>query len=257
MINQLKNEFLYLLRTKKFIIFFVLFAVFGMISPLTAKYLPEILASLLGNSDIVIDFPEPDIYYGYIQFLSDLNEIVLFVIIFVGISVFIRDKTKGIYPLIFSKPIKRETYLLGKILSYAILLLMALVIGFIFFDIYILILFKDLLFLTSLQMMMLYFLYVIWILSFTLLFSVISKSYLTAALMTFGTYILFVILDIFNEFSIFKYLPNTLNKHISGIIYSTSDTTNLWITILITVGMILIFIYLSIVQFNKQDIIND
>ena len=47
---------------------------------------------------------------------SKVYEIFLIVGIFVSVSIFMRDKNKGLLPLILSKPINRTKYLLSKLL---------------------------------------------------------------------------------------------------------------------------------------------
>ena len=108
----LKYDFFYLLKTAKFTVFIAMFILFSIVSPLTAKYLNEILSFLLAGQDLGINFPEPNMFLAYGQYVSDLYEIVFFVSIFVAVSVFIKDNTKRIQPLIYIKPISITYYVL-------------------------------------------------------------------------------------------------------------------------------------------------
>ena len=113
----LKYDFIYLWRTYKFLIFPAVAVLFAFASPLTAKYINELLALLTTTTggDPLIVLPDPVIQDSYAQYLSNLYEIFLIVCIFVSVSVFMRDKNKGLLPLVLSKPINRTNYLLSKL----------------------------------------------------------------------------------------------------------------------------------------------
>ena len=117
MIKLLKYDFIYLWRTYKFLIFPAVAVLFAFASPLTAKYINELLALLTTTTggDPLIVLPDPVIQDSYAQYLSNLYEIFLIVCIFVSVSVFMRDKNKGLLPLVLSKPINRTNYLLSKL----------------------------------------------------------------------------------------------------------------------------------------------
>ena len=121
----LKYDFLFLFKTKKFIIFPVLFGLFAMMSPLVAYYLPEILNMIPATEGISIIMPAATVESAYSQYFADMNETVLFIIIFVAISVFIKEKTTGLLTQLFSKPIQREKYILSKYFSFMSLLFAA------------------------------------------------------------------------------------------------------------------------------------
>ena len=110
----IKYDFFQLSKTKKLIVFPILFIFFNSVSAITTKYLNKILASSLTGSGVEITLPDPTVYDSYIQYNQDMYQIVLYIIIFVAVGFFIGDKTKSIIPLIFSKPIKPRNYLLSK-----------------------------------------------------------------------------------------------------------------------------------------------
>ena len=199
--EMLKYDFFYLKRTSKFIVFPLVIIVFSILSPLTARYLNELLDLLLGSTDIGLNFPDPTVYDSYLQYYSDLNEIVLFVILFTAVSIFIRDKTKGLMPLILSKPINRDKYYLSKFISFSVLIFGSLLIGYLVFTYYTYFLFDEVFFGVGLIMILLYFVYILFLLSITLFTSVVFKSYVGSIASAFGIYIFVSILSVFDEVS--------------------------------------------------------
>ena len=99
----LKYEFFYYRKTSKFIVFGAIFVLFSIISPLTAKYIQELISFLLNGEPLPIDIPDPTVYTAYEQYISDLYEIIFTVTLFVGVSIFIRDKTSRQRPCSLQK----------------------------------------------------------------------------------------------------------------------------------------------------------
>lgn len=250
----LKYDFFFLLKTHKVTVFVAVFVLFSILSPLTAKYIGEILEALTGGTDIVIDFGTPTVYTAYEQYISDLYETIFFVVLFVSVSIFIRDKSRGLATLIFSKPVNRTKYVLSKYISFMVMIIVSTVVGYLIFTYYTYFLFDEVFFAKGLGMIALYVLYLAFISSIAMFFAIITKHYLSAISLTFGVYILISILTIFGDIAVFEVLPGMLINSIVGILYDLNDTTvfvwNIVVTSLSTAG----FIGLSIWKIQKLDI---
>jgi ABC-2 type transport system permease protein len=253
--EMLKYDFFYLRRTSKFIVFPLVIIVFSILSPLTARYLNELLDLLLGDTDIGLNFPDPTIYDSYLQFFSDLNEIVLFVILFTAVSIFIRDKTKGLMPLVLSKPINRNKYYLSKYISFSILILASLLVGYLVFSYYTYFLFDDVLFGVGLVIMLIYFIYILFLLSITLFTSVLFKSYVGSIATAFGIYIFVSILAVFDEVAVLKYFPGMMTTRAVEVVLDNYNAVDVWMTSIVTLVLTGGLIFYSLVLFKKQDLI--
>lgn len=238
----LKYDLFYLRKTQKFVVFAGIFILFSILSPLTAKYIQEILSFLLAGQDLGIPLPEPTVYTAYEQYISDLYETIFFIVLFVSVSIFIRDKTKGLLLLVFSKPVNRTKYILSKYFSMLLLLAVSILVGYLLFTYYTYFLFDEIFFWKGLGMMGLYFLYLAFISSIALFFATISRSYLIAILPTFGVYILFSILTIAGDATFFEYLPGMLINTIVGVLYDVNETAdiiwNIVFTLVLTGGFL-------------------
>lgn len=251
----MKTDFFFLRKTSKIIIFGALILMFSIVSPLTARYMSEILEALLSTSnDLVISFPETTVLDSYFQFISDLNEIVLWVIMFVGVSIFIRDKTKGQMPLIMSKPICRTKYLLSKYITFSGLLLGLLLLGYLIFTYYTNALFQEIFFVDGLIMMLYYFVYVEFLLAVAMLMSILFKTYILAILSTFLIYIVTNVFNVLADLTFFSHLPGMLNS--VGVEYLVTEGVvdgsilTLMVGLSLTIGTIL----LSVLIFRKQEL---
>ncbi len=249
----LKYDFYYLKKTSKFIVFPIVIILIAIISPLSAKYLNELLEFTLQGTGIAINFPTPTVYDSYIQYFGNLYEIYLYVIIFIAVGMFIGDKTKGLLPMILSKPINRTKYILSKYISISILIFISLIFGYIVFDYYTYFLFDEIYMIGMLYGSLLYFVYILFILSLALFAATHFKTYLMGIVITFGGYLLFSILGIF-EVSVFKYLPAAILNNIVKVLFEDSEVREILLNVSCTFAITLIFISLSILRFRKQDI---
>lgn len=249
----LKYDLLYLKKTSKFIIFPVVIILLAVMSPLSARYLNEILVFSLGDQASQFQFPDPVVFDAYMEYLGNLSDIYLFVIIFVGVGMFINDKTKGLYSLILSKPINRVHYLMSKYMSLSSLIFVSLLIGLGVFSYYTYYIFGEVDFMNVFVMSLLYFVYIELILSLAMLCAMFFKSYITAVMSTFGGYILVSLINIFN-FDFLKYMPAMLTKNIVEVLSNTSQTADVLLNVLVTMAISFILILFSIKIFRKYDL---
>jgi ABC-2 type transport system permease protein len=249
----LKYDFYYLLKTSKFIIFPVVLILVAITSPLSAKYLNDLLKFALEGSGIVMAFGEPTVFDSYSQYFGNIYEIYLYVIIFIAVGMFVRDKTKGLLPLVLSKPISRTKYIISKFVSLGTLILVSLFIGYLVFGYYTFFLFDEVDMLGLFYGTLLYFVYIIYILSLSMFASTHSKSYILAVVITFGGMMLFGLLALFNV-GVFKFLPGLIITNIMELLTDSFVISDIIWNVVVTLIISAIFMTLSILRFKKQDI---
>jgi ABC-2 type transport system permease protein len=250
----LKYDYFYLLKTSKFIVFGAIVVLFSITSPLTAKYMNEILEFFLNGQELGFAMPEPTIYTAYTTYVSDMYEIVFTVTIFVGVSIFIRDKTKGLLPLIFSKPINRSKYVLSKYISFISMLLVCILLGNLVFSYYTYFLFKEILFIKGIYMSLYYFLDIMFVSAVALFSAVHFKSYIPAMIVTWGMYIFSGIVSIADRIPVIKYFPGKIQSNIGHIIYGTQVNSDIIWNIIVVFGLIALLLAMSIKKIRHQDI---
>lgn len=253
MYKLLKYDFYHLRKTSKFIVFPVIIVLFAIISPVTARYMNQILDLALSGSGINIDLTDPVALDSYIQYIGNLYETILFVVLFVAVGFFIKDKTKGLLPLILSKPIGKIKYLLSKYISLSILILVSLLLGYFVFSYYTYFIFKEIDMLGMFITTMLFFVYVLYILAISLFTATHFKSYLASVSVTFGIYLLTSMLTMF-KVSVFKYFPGVISNSSIDLLLGEEALTDVLLVVGVTLLLSASFIALSIRKFIKQDI---
>lgn len=108
-----KKEFLEHIRTYRVLIMLSVFFLFGMMSPLSAKLLPEIISGM-ELQGITIILPEATAFDAYGQFFKNITQMgnVVFLLVFGGILS--GELTKGTLINILAKGISRRTIILAK-----------------------------------------------------------------------------------------------------------------------------------------------
>ena len=250
----LKYDFLFLWKTKKYIIFPVIFGLFAMMSPLLAYYLPEIINMIPATEGISIQMPPATVGNAYVQYFADMNETVLFIVIFVAISVFTKEKTSGLLIQLFSKPVSKKKYILSKYISFIALLFASLLVAILCFSFYTYIIFDEMAVGAFLLANITQFSYFAFIIAVCLFFSVTSKSYLTALLQTFGVYVGLFFFSIFNV-APFKYLPVALVGQSANILFDNVNSNVLWISLSGTLIITILLVFFSVKIIRKQDIL--
>ncbi|XFA98673.1 ABC transporter permease [Candidatus Izemoplasma sp. B36] len=249
----LKYDYILLKKTKKLLVFPILFIVFATISVLSARFMNEILASLMTEEGVIIELPDPTMINSYITYVQDLFEITLFIIIFVVISYFITDKTKGNFPLILSKPIKPSHYILSKYLSINALIIVSTIIGHLFFLYYTNNLFEQVDMTMSLVSLGLFICYVLFITSVAFLASIIMKQYLGALIVTFAAYLGLSLLSTFKRFEFLRILPGSIPSNIQTYILDSS-TQYIFLGVICSIALSIIILLISIKTLNQKDI---
>ncbi len=250
----LKYDFFYLLKTSKFIVFGAIIVIFSILSPLTAMYINEILEFLLNGQELGIDMPEPTVFTSYGQYVGDMYEIVFTITIFVSVSIFIRDKTKGLQPLIFSKPINRGKYILSKYISFNTMMLVCILIGNLVFTYYTYFLFDEVFFVKGIYMSLYYFLDILFVTAVALFASVHFRNYIPAMIVTWGMYIVSGIMSIAEKTPVIKHFPGNIQANIGLIISGVQDNVDVMWNIIVVIGLIGILLGFSIYKIRHQDI---
>jgi len=113
--------------THKLLIIGSVFLLFGMISPLTAKFMPEILKMVMETDytmqwmDLSLLFANPAAIDSWAQFYGNVGQMGLFVLVIVFCGMLSSEMSKGTLTIILTKGLARSTVILSK-LSCAVLI---------------------------------------------------------------------------------------------------------------------------------------
>ena len=116
-----RKELLEAWRTRRLPAVAVLFVVVGIISPLTARYLNEILAAALGDQLPMI-LPEPTAAMAIEQVQKNLGQLGALAAIALAMGSVAAELDRGTAALILAQPATRPAFLLAKLLGIAVVL---------------------------------------------------------------------------------------------------------------------------------------
>ncbi len=89
-------EWLRLWRTGRLIVLLVVFALFGLLGPLTAAYLPEILGAATQAEGVVVELPEPVPADGLVQYVGNVSQLGLLAVVVVAAMALAVDAKPGL-----------------------------------------------------------------------------------------------------------------------------------------------------------------
>jgi ABC-2 type transport system permease protein len=108
-------------RTRRLPLVALLFLVVGIISPLTARYLPEILKATLGDQ-MTIPIPEPTAAAALEQLQKNLGQMGALAAIALAMGSVAGELDRGTAALVLAQPVGRPAFLVAKLASIAIVL---------------------------------------------------------------------------------------------------------------------------------------
>jgi len=126
----LAKEWLEVVRTRRLLVLCVVFLFFGMLSPLTARYMGEIIAMMSESMDgVVIQLPAPSLREAVVQYIANLAENYPLAIILVAMGCLVTERERGTLAMLLARPVPRWQVLLSKYLALLALLLLALAVA--------------------------------------------------------------------------------------------------------------------------------
>ena len=107
--KELKEQ----IRNYKLLILIILFSIVGLLSPLTAKFLPRIMENLV-DENMTILIADPIYIDSWIQFFSNTNQISLVAILLIFSPILAREYEKGTLVHMVTKGLSRRVIVLTK-----------------------------------------------------------------------------------------------------------------------------------------------
>src|SRR6266498_4580379 len=113
--NVWKLEWLRLVRTRRLLVLFAVFMIFGFVGPLTARYLPEILGNSAGDSNIKVTVEsKPTPADGFREYMSNISQLGLLAVVIIAayslavdaktsLSIFYRTRVAKTVDLLFPR----------------------------------------------------------------------------------------------------------------------------------------------------------
>lgn len=108
----------------RLLVLVIVFVLFGILSPVTAKYLPDLLKTL-GGSGLTITLPTPTTADAVNQLLKNVSQFGILAAILLAMGSVATEKERGTAAFVLSKPVSRAAFLTAKLVAIAVDLLAA------------------------------------------------------------------------------------------------------------------------------------
>ncbi len=250
-VKFLKKELSEIIRTHKIFVLPAIFLFFGFLSPLLAKYTPELLKSVGG---VTIDPKMFNTTYtaAYEQLFRNINQIGFIIMILVFMGIVVDEKVKGSVTMVLTKSLSRNWFIIDKFIASAALYTLSFILSAGACTYYSFLLFPEFSTANLLTGMLLLWVYGVFIISFTILSSAISKSHVISAVLSLAIFLGTSALGAIPKVG--DYLPGALSSLGLGLITGTSKYGDVLTPLVICIALILVFISLAVVSFRKQEL---
>lgn len=231
------------LRSGRLVILLAVFLFFGISSPLLAKFIPDILPSLMKGQNIIIHIPEATWQDAVAQFVKNLSQMGLFVVILLSMGTVAKEKENGTASFLLVKPVSRILFILSKFTAQLLVLFVSMLVGFLAMVFYTKVFFGAFPMIPIVETTLVLFLYLTVIQFVTILFSVLMKTQIVAGLLAFVTSFIISGVSMLGQPGLFSpgHLLDEIQPCLNGSIIDWQPFVGSFVIIICCVGISLRF----------------
>ena len=238
-------------RTWKAIIFLAIFLITGMISPVLARYTPQLLKAIPNMPAGLADFiPTPTVADAVTQYLKNISQFGILLVIILTMGVVAQEKERGTAAMLLTKPVRRSAVILSKWLAGMGLILTGLLTSGLGCLAYTAVLFKPLPFGTFWTLNLLLAVYLGVYLSLALLASTLARTQAMAAGGAFGGLVVLLILGSIPRLN--EYTPAMLSNWGASLVLG--GDVSAWPALGIALGLIVLLMLFACLRFEREEI---
>ncbi|MBO9129165.1 ABC transporter permease subunit [Bacillus sp. 165] len=247
-----RKEILEQWRSAKWMWLPIVFILLSISQPLTMYYMPQIL-NMAGDlpKGTIIDIPTPSGKEVMASVLGQYATVGIAIIVLSGMSSIAGERQSGVIHLILVKPVSALQYIISKWAAQATLIILSFFISFLSAWYYSNVLFSDVSFMRVFQSFLVYSVWLIFIITVTILFSSFIKSSGGIAAVS----IMFVAaLSVTTSLAVkyMKWSPAYLQNQAKMLLTEGKGLDFFTENILLSIGFILVLLAISTVLFRKQ-----
>jgi ABC-2 type transport system permease protein len=243
-----KKEILEQIRTNRFLIVGGVFLFFGLTTPLTIKYLPEIIKQ--AGEGMQITIPPPTALQSLSEFSSTILQLGILVLILVGMGTIANEYKNGTALLTLSKPVTRAAFVGSKFAALCLNLIVSLLVSGLVCYAYSVWLIGSADFGAFMLQNALLAMFLMLVLSLTVMFSALFKSGLAAGGLAMATVIVLSLLSTFPWIG--KYLPGKLPGWGLNIMNGSGPSS--WWALGTTLVLMVVCLYVAQMILKKKEV---
>jgi ABC-2 type transport system permease protein len=245
-----RKEWLEQRRSKKLLIALIVLTLFGMTSPLLAKFTPQLLSMIPGAAAFSALVPQPTISDAIGQYIKNTMQFAILLALLFGMGSVASEKERGTAALVLSKPLPRSSFLLAKAAAQALTFLLSIAAAGLACYYYTYALFGALDPLNWLALNGLLLFYMLIYVAVTLFFSTLTRTQYVAIGGSFGVLILLSILASIPGWA--AYLPDGLVSN--AVQLMTGNPVGGWQSVWVSLGILIAALLADCLVFRRQEI---
>ena len=247
----LAKEFREQWRTWKMIVFLAVFLITGIISPVLAKYTPELLKMIpnlpAGLANII---PTPTLADSVAQYLKNTEQFGILLVILLTMGVMAQEKERGTAAMLLTKPVSRSAVVLAKWLAGMSIVVAGLIADGLACLAYTAVLFEPIPFGAFWALNLLLLVYLGVYLTVALMASTLARTQTIAAVGAFGGLIVLAILGSIPRLS--DYMPGQLANWGNSLVLK--GDANAWPALGVSAGIIVLALVIACLRFEREEI---
>lgn len=251
-----KKEMLENWRNFKWIWVPLVITLLAIMDPITTYYMPVILDSVGGLPEgAVFEMPEPPPVDVIMMSLGQLSSLGILIIALISMGTIAGEIKSGVSELVLVKPVNYFSYITSKWTSLLLIVWISLIVAMTTSWYYINLLFGEITFTSLLYVIFFYGLWLSFVITLSIFYGTLFKVPGLVAAMTILTTIgMSIITSLFGKH--LTWSPNNLSQHIQKALLNEMVSSDLMITAIITISLIIVLLISSYFTFRKKELIN-
>jgi len=246
----LRKELIEQWRSYRLLIAAVILIIFGLLSPLTTKYTPELMKLLPNGEEIAKLIPPPTALDAAREYAENISQFGVILALLMTMGVVVQEKDKGTAAVMLVKPMPRGVFLGAKFVALGLTFAASIAIAGAAGYYYTLLLFEALDVGRWLALNGLMLLFVLVYVALTLLCSTVTKSQVAAGGLAFGLLLVLAIPGSLPKIG--EYLPGQLITWGAGLMAGSGAPA--WPALGVSLGLMVGALILAGLIFDRQEL---
>ncbi len=247
----LRKELMEQWRSYRLLIVGVVLLLFGLASPLIAKYGPEILRLALPQGEEILQLiPPPTVADAASQYLKNISQFGVLLAVLMAMGSVALEKDKGTAGLMLVKPISRGVFLTAKFLALGLTFTVGILLAGVAGYYYTMLLFESLSLPAWLALNGMLLLFILVYLALTLLCSTLTGSQVVSGGLAFGVIVILSGLSAVPRLR--EVMPGQLNTWAGQLVAGGGEPA--WAALGVSVGLIVAALFVAWLVFERQEL---
>lgn len=250
-----KKEITEMMRNYKILWIPIVFILLGVMQPVSAYYMPEIL-DRFGNlpEGTILEMPIPTGEESLLSVLSNYGMLGVLILVLSAMGVVCGERQSGVAGMVMMKPVPYSSYITAKWAGLVTITFISLVVGYIASWYYTDLLIEPVAFDRIIQSVLVYSIWLVFVVTLTLFFSTIMEGNGSVAFLTILVLItISLITSIFSGYM--KWSPATMTDYTGQILMMGELDSNFLPAFMTTIASIIAILFFSIQIFKRKELL--